>query len=320
VADVRGTLARFEAWFFADKHALHGVALCRILVGLAIIGLLGTNFASRSVLAGPASSWAKPARDLSEFPEIGLVAGHGNAYVTVFYLATMVLAALFTIGWHTRIVGVLALIGHVALIEQNPAVGDQGDNILRIGMIWLLLMHSSEVWSLDALRRRGPILPLWFTNGVHNIALCALAFQIVVVYVSAAIFKLKGGLWRDGTALYYPLQLPAFRPFPLLSDLLVGNSLILGLATYSALGIQLLFPPLLLNRITRRIALTAVVLLHLAIAVLMALPWFSLSMVAFDAIFVSTATYVAVDRWVRTGIMRLPSPFARRRSRRSPAT
>jgi len=303
MTDLREVHTRIENWLFADKHALHGVAMCRILAGISVIGLLGTNFGSRSVLVGPASSWAGPSRELSEFPFLGLVSGHGPVYVTVFYLATMLFAALFTLGWHTRVVGVFTLIGHVALIEQSPVIGDQGDNILRIGMIWLLLMHTSEVWSLDARRRREPVLPLWFTNGLHNTALCGLVLQIVVIYIAAALFKLQGALWRDGTALYYPLQLPQFRPFPWLSDLLVGNSLILGVATYAAVGIQLLFPPMLLHRITRRIALTFVILLHLSIAVLMGLPWFSLSMVAYDAIFVSTATYVAFDKWIRKSLM-----------------
>lgn len=144
-----------------------------------------------------------------------------------------------TFGWHTRAVGILAIIGHVALIEQNPMVGDQGDIILRIGMIWLLLMHSSEVWSLDARRPCAHVVPLWFTNALHNIALCALTFQIVVIYIAASLFKLQGVLWRDGTALYYPPQLPAYRPFPWLSDLLIGNGLILGVATYAAVGIRL---------------------------------------------------------------------------------
>lgn len=316
---------RVENWFFADKRALYGLALCRILAGLSIIGLLGTNWRSRSLLLGPASVWAKSARDLSEFPEVGLVAGHSAVYVTIFYLVTMFLALLFTLGWHTRLVGVLALIGHIALIEQNPAIGDQGDNVLRLGMMWLLLTHSSDVWSLDSRRRANteekfvshgslgvrvknavtnlwnthPVLPRWFTNGVHNIALCGLAFQVVVIYISAGMYKTQGALWQHGTALYYPLQLQEYQPIPFLTDMLVTNGVILGISTYMAVFIQLMFPPLLLNRITRRFALTFVILLHLGITVLMALPWFSLAMVAYDAIFVSTTTYIALDKWLR---------------------
>lgn len=316
---------RVEHWFFSDKRSLYGLALCRILAGLSIIGLLGTNWPSRSLLVGPSSVWAKPAHDLSEFPEIGLVAGHSAVYVTIFYLITMLLALLFTLGWHTRLVGILALICHVALIEQNPAIGDQGDNVLRLGFMWLLLTHSSEAWSLDSRRRANseelslsggpaglriknalknlwnshPVLPRWFTNGVHNIALCGLAFQVVVIYISAGMYKTQGPLWQHGTALYYPLQLQEYQPIPFVTDLLVTNGVILGISTYMAVFIQLMFPPLLLNKITRRFALTFVILLHLGITVLMALPWFSLAMVAYDAIFVSTMTYIALDKWLR---------------------
>jgi hypothetical protein len=72
-----------------------------------------------------------------------------------------------------------------------------------------------------------------------------------------------------------------------------------ALATYVVLITQLYFPVLLLNPVTRRIAIALVIVLHLSIAVLMALPWFSLSMIAFDAIFVSTSTFVLLDRWIR---------------------
>lgn len=298
-------MSRFSIWLFADKRALHGAAACRILAGLTILGLLGTNFASRNVLAGPASSWADPERSRSPFPEIGLIAGRDATFVTVFHLVTMALAAAFVLGWHTRISGLLALIGHIALIEQNPILGDQGDNILRIGMIWLLLMHTSAAWSLDAGRLGTRRIPLWFSNVVHNVALCALVAQVLIVYVAAGLFKLEGELWRDGTALYYPLQLPSYRTVPWASDLLTNNEVVLAMATWSALGIQLLFPLLLLHRLTRRVALVLVVGLHLSIAVLMALPWFSLAMVAYDAIFVSTATYAALDerlrRWRSSG-------------------
>jgi hypothetical protein len=51
--------------------------------------------------------------------------------------------------------------------------------------------------------------------------------------------------------------------------------------------------------VSRRVAIAAVIVLHVSIAVLMALPWFSLSMLAFVAIFVSASTYAALDRWLQ---------------------
>jgi hypothetical protein len=55
----------------------------------------------------------------------------------------------------------------------------------------------------------------------------------------------------------------------------------------------------LLNLVARKVIIALVVVFHLAIAVLMALPWFSLSMLAFDTIFLNESTYVAADGWVR---------------------
>lgn len=309
-------MRRIQTWLFADKHALRGAAMARILAGLAILGLLTTNFLSRNVLFGPGSAWAGPAREEAGFPEAALVTGHGTTFVTMFYLATMVLAALFTVGWHTRVVGPLTLMCHIAIIEQNPVVGDQGDNILRIGMIWMLFMHTSEFWSLDARGPRRRILPLWLSNAMHNAALIALGSQVVISYVVAGMFKIKGEPWGAGTALYYPLQVSQFRPLPWVNDLVTSNATLLAVATYAAFSIQLAFPFMLLNRLTRRLALMIVVGMHVSIAVLMALPWFSLSMIAFDAIFVSTATYVAFDRWIRPSWWR--SSDGPRRSRKSP--
>jgi hypothetical protein len=192
----------------------------------------------------------------------------------------------------------------VSIIERAPVVGDQGDNILRIGLFLLLFMQTDEYWSLDARRRSRldrdrPWLPRWFSNGVHNVALAALAFQAVAVYFWAGLAKARGELWQDGTALYYPLQLPEFRPFPLLNDALTEVGVIVAMATYAAFFIQLAFPFALLNPVARKAIIALVVVFHLAIAVLMALPWFSLSMLAFDTIFLNESTYVAADRWTR---------------------
>jgi hypothetical protein len=295
-------------WLLEDKRALHGAAAARILSGCAVLGLLVSNIRHRDILFGPGSVWAEPiqggAGDGSHYWPTELVAQLGGTAFLFYYLAVIVLAGLWTLGWQTRLVGVLMLVGEVSLIERAPLVGDQGDNILRVGLVLLLLMQTDEYWSLAARRRtrrgaRHPLLPLWLTNGVHNTALAMLAFQVVVVYFSAGMAKARGDLWQHGTALYYPLQLQEFRPFPFLNDLFTHVGLVVGVATYVVLIAELGFGFALLHPVSRRVAIAGVIVLHASIAVLMALPWFSLSMIAFVAIFVSTTTYVALDGWLR---------------------
>jgi hypothetical protein len=313
-------ILRLETWFMHDKHALHGLSLSRILSGCAVLGLLLTNFPYRSITFGEGASWMDPVQKASDYHEPPLIAGLGSTGFTVFYLFTILIAVLFVLGWRTKLVGPVMLVSWIAIIESGGFLGDQGDNALRIGLILIIFTETSEYWSLDARRRRraeaqaepagrgsavlhrlrtsGSVLPTWFSNTFHNIALVCLAFELVIIYISAGMFKTQGPLWQHGTALYYPLQLPQYEPFPGLTDLFTHVGVIIGVATYMAVFVQLFFPPLLLNRITRRIALVFVVLLHLGIAVLMALPWFSLAMVAFDAIFVSSATYIALEKWL----------------------
>jgi hypothetical protein len=295
-------------WLLEDKRALHGAAAARILSGCAVLGLLVSNIRHRDILFGAGSVWAEPiqggAGEAPHYWPTELVAQMGSTVLLFYYLAVIVLAALWTLGWQTRIVGVLMLIGEVSLIERAPLVGDQGDNILRVGLVLLLLMQTDEYWSLAARRRtrrgaRDPWLPLWLTNGVHNIALAALAFQVVVVYFSAGMAKARGDLWQHGTALYYPLQLQEFRPFPFLNDVFTHFGLAVGVATYVVLIVELGFVFALFNPASRRIAIAGVIVLHASIAVLMALPWFSLSMIAFVAVLVDTSTYVALDRRLR---------------------
>jgi uncharacterized membrane protein YphA (DoxX/SURF4 family) len=316
----------FESWILTDKRSIYGASLARILSGCAVMGILITNFRVRNLLFGQGSVWNKPLQENNAkmyWPPRVIVDHMGNTTFLFYYLAVIFVALLFVLGWHTRLVGPLMLIGHVSIIERIPVLGDQGDNILRVGLLLLLFMHTSEHWSLDARRRarhaaepmgRGagsvgavvrnlynshPVLPLWLSNGVHNVVLIALAWQLMIIYFSAGMFKVQGALWQHGTALYYPLQLQEYKPFPFLTDAFTHIGVVVGAATYVAVVVQLLFSLALIHPITRRIAIFCALMFHLSIAILMALPWFSLSMIAFDAIFVSTSTFILFDGWIR---------------------
>ncbi len=316
-----------QNWLFCDKNALYGASFARILSGCAVLGILITNFRQRNLLFGPGSIWNKERQDTGLYWQPDIVDGMSSTTFLFFYLAVIALGVLWVLGWHARVVGPLMLLGNVAIIERIPVLGDQGDNILRVGLFILMFMHTTEYWSLDARRRRKtraaqvarhaggaanvravvvnlwrsqPLLPKWLSNGIHNIAVAMLAFQLTIIYISAGMFKTQGELWQHGTALYYPLQLQEYKPFPFLTDLFTHFGVMVGIATYVVVFTQLFFPLLLIiSTATRRIAISLVLLFHLSIAVMMALPWFSLEMVAFDSIFVSGATYVAFGNWLK---------------------
>lgn len=315
-----------QHWLMCDQRALYGAAAARLFSGVAVTGLLVTNLRWRDIVFGPGSAWSQGEIDAFPYWPPHLFDTLGPTAFLLAYLLIIAAAVCWTVGWHTKLAGLVVLIGHVACVQRTPYLGDSGDSAVRVGLMILLFMNVTEYWSLDSRRRartvpavmlgRGPVaalragltrlwrgqavLPRWFGNGLHNTAVATMAFQIVVIYIAAGMFKTRGEVWQNGTALYYPLQLSEFRPLPFMSDMMTRFDLVIGLVTYVVVFTQLFFPLLLITSVaSRRIAIFIVMVFHVSIAIFMALPWFSAMLIALDAIFISSTTYLFLDRWVR---------------------
>lgn len=303
-----------EDWLFAGAHASWAAAACRIGTGLSVVGLLLANFSSRGMWVGPGSVWAEPARSVSTFPEIALLREVSSDVVTLVYGLTVLAAVAFVLGWHTKLANAATLIGFIAIVAQNPVVSTQGDNLVRVTLLWLLLMRTADHWSLDERRRlrreesgsrarravsSDDALPQWLWTSLHNIGLIGLVTQTLLLYLSAGLDKVSQDDWQNGTALHYTLQLPEYRPFPWLSDLLSGSSAILALATYAVLLTQLFFAPLLLNAVTRRIVIAAAIGVNVVFGIVFATPWSSLALIAVTCLFASSAAFQTIDERVR---------------------
>ena len=307
-----------EGWLLAEPRALYGAALCRIGTALSVLGLLVSNFSSRDVWVGQGSVWAEPSRELSRFPELALLDGVSGDILLVFYVLTILSTIALALGWHTKAANVITLIGFIAVVAQNPVVGDESDNLVRITLLWLLLMQTAERWSLDARRRERRVaasdgsvsamrqawegervFPSWLSSGLHHVGLVGLMTQTVLLFTAGGLDKVSQDVWQRGTALYYTMQLPEFRPYPWLSDTVSRSSIVLAILTYVVLLTQLFFAPLLLNPVTRRIVLATTIAVNVLLAMLLALPWSSLALVALTGLFVCSETYERLDAWLR---------------------
>ncbi len=302
------TRDRLEDWILDHKHALYGAAACRIGTGLAVLGLLLANVTTRDLWVGQASIWAEPARAISRFPELAVLRNVSSDVLTVAYVLTMLAALALMLGWRTKAANVITFVGFIAIVGQNPVVGGQGDNLIRLTLLWLLLMRTSDVWSLDARRKarkrpsrapREEALPVWLSTSFHNLALVALAVQTILVYTAAGLDKISQTTWQNGTALYYTMQLPEYRPFPALSDVLSSSTIILAIVTYTVLLVQLFFAPLLLNPGSRRVVLTVAITVNVVFAVLFAAPWSAVAVIAVTCLFASDEAFEHIDEWVR---------------------
>ncbi|MFK4759617.1 HTTM domain-containing protein [Microbacterium sp. ZW T5_45] len=313
-------------WLWNGKKALYGLAVTRILFGLTALGLLASNFGTRLYTFGPGSAWnGEMAQPVSDFPQIWLfsafhaVMGNGVAY-TALYLLLAALAVLFVLGWRFRIVLPVFFCLWVGFIEANDMVGDQGDNMFRIALLLLFFADPAARWSLDARRRAKS--GDWFAVGsqpallgtmFHNLALVALTAQVCFVYASGALFKAGGEPWEQGYAVYNPLHTARFGTWPVLTELFTTWGPLVVALSWGSILVQVAFPLALLTRPTRLIALVGILSFHIGIAVLMGLPWFSLTMIAIDAIFIRDRTWKRLSagvakRWEASKTPPSPEP------------
>ncbi len=302
-----------ENWLFDGKKATYGMAVMRILLGLMVVGSLAANFADRHYVWGAGARWLTPWLTVDEygFPFTAVFGTGDPSFVfTAKYLLLMALAVAFTLGWRTKIVTPLLLVGLAALMRLNPLADDAGDNLVRIMLLFLCFADTARRWSLDARRRSGDehrvrfALPPWVGVLFHNVALMAVAAQVFIIYMTSGLSKVQGDMWQEGVGLYYPLKIDQYAAWPALNDLVYASGLFVTVGSYVTVFVQVLFPLLLLRRGTRVVALLLIFAMHVGIAVTMALPWFSLAMVAADAVFVRDATYLSLARWVRRGRQR----------------
>lgn len=300
-----------ESWLLDSKKALYGLAVTRILLGVAAIGLLLANAGTRLYAFGSGSLWNGESLEAkSAFPQIWLFSSFHHAMsndllYTALYVLLLALAVAFTLGWRFKLVLPVFWVLWVSFIEANDMLGDQGDNMFRIVVFLLIFADPAARWSFDA--RRRAVRPRTRSadreqigNLFHNLTLVVLTAQVSFVYVSGALYKAGGTPWSGGYAVYNPLQTDQFGTWPWLSDLATAWGPAVALATWGSILVQLAFPFLLLTRRTRIFGLAAILSFHIAIAVLMGLPWFSLAMIAVDAIFVPDGTWRGMTTGLRS--------------------
>ncbi|MGP3980784.1 HTTM domain-containing protein [Streptomyces sp. KR80] len=150
-------------------------------------------------------------------------------------------------------------------------------------------------------------------NVVHNGALLVIMAEVCLIYATAGWYKIQGSRWQDGTAVHYPVNLDYFSPWPAISDLLGSSGALVMLITYGTVIVQVAFPFTLLNRRVKNVLLALMMTEHLAFAIALGLPFFSLAMIAADAVFLPTGFLRRIGSWV-SGLCRLPLRTAARES------
>ncbi|MFJ4201797.1 HTTM domain-containing protein [Streptomyces sviceus] len=306
--------------------SLYAAAVLRIGYGLLYLVFLLREFPHRDEIWGPGSPWTPElARQL--FDQTGwasiLTLSDSRPYFESCYALALVTSALFMLGWRTRVVSVLFAVVVASFHARAIFMTDGGDNLILLMALYLVLTACGRRWSLDARRARrqastgrtasSPAVPdadgfrhqlglsrRTLTAVVHNCGMFVIAAQVCFLYGSAGLYKVQGGSWGNGTALHYVLNLDLFRPWPELSLMADEHDVLIAVACYLTVLLQVAFPFVLFGRLKYPV-LTMLLGMHLGIAVLMGLPLFSGAMVIADAVFLPDRFYRSLGRlWPST--------------------
>ncbi|MFJ2771480.1 HTTM domain-containing protein [Streptomyces sp. NPDC087300] len=366
-------MSRFERPLAQGLTKVTGFALGPYQTAVIRIGFSATwllfllrEFPHRHEMYGPDGPWNwDMAQQLiaSNGAFTALMWSDGRLWFEAVYVLAMLSSVLLLLGWRTRAMSVLFMIGVLSLQNRSIFMGDGGDNVIHLMATYLVFTRCGQVWSLDARRaararaagpelaapvdRVGPALwwvlglalagvtfmgelsggwmlffwglllvhGLWWAVGqraprgqwrrlfdvvanlAHNAALLVIMVEACLIYATAGWYKIQGSRWQDGTAVYYPLNLDYFSPWPALSDALSSSGVMLMLVTYGTVAVQVAFPFTLFNRRVKNVLLAAMILEHAVIAIVLGLPFFSLAMITADAVFLPTAFLRRVGGW-----------------------
>lgn len=322
-AGVTGNVAtrvwdRLLHWLLDARRATYGLAVMRIGFGTMTVAILAMYLPNFSYSFGQGSRWGEALFRNSAvndyvwpIPQL-FSRDDPDQLLLLKILVLMAVAVVYALGWRMRIISPVFVIMWLGFAGTNPVILNTGHyQTFRIFLLFLLLADTSRRWSLDARRRArtgadDPALgfgewrlPRWVPVLANNLAIVLIGYQLCVIYVTSALWKLQGTTWVSGVASYYPLQLEELTMFPWLNHLAWQITPAVYLASWLSVYVQLLFPLMLLNRWTRIAGLIMVTGMHFSIGILLALPWFSLMMILGDMIFIRDRSWKQAIAWLK---------------------
>ncbi|MDX1953231.1 MAG: HTTM domain-containing protein [Verrucomicrobiota bacterium] len=271
-----------QAWnrFFFDPIAPTSLAIYRILTGLVFLWNAGILFEDVEEFFGDGVLTEQTALLLNGGQGMNLfrILPDGNAWIFSFFFIHVLSAIFVTLGFATRVNLILLFLTFTSLCHRNPLIVNSGDSFLRICVFFLIFSPAGAALSIDRLIRlargkeQGP--PALITPWVLRL----IQLQTAWLYFTAYLWKIRGELWMNGTAVYYTTRLEEFWRFPL--PYIFEHLWTIKLWTWGTLIIEFAMGTLIWIKELRYWVLLAGILLHLGIDYTMNIPLFGVIMVS----------------------------------------
>jgi hypothetical protein len=305
----RGVAGVWDRFWFTPSQP-HTLALIRICGGAMLLYTHVVWAINLDAFLGP-QAWldAPTAALISQNPE-----GHNYAWsylywiespamLWVAHIAALVVFALLTIGFYTRVMAVLAWAISVAYCNRLAGTLFGLDQINVFIATYLMVGDSGGVWSVDRwLARRKHWRDASGTQGTEtqpridtNIAVRLLQLHMCVIYLFGGIEKMRGDTWWDGSALWLAFASLEYQSLDMTWT--VRYRWLLALLTHITVFWETFYCVLVWPKLTRPIFLALAVAVHAGIALCLGMKTFGIAMIIGNAAFVYPETVAALASW-----------------------
>jgi len=286
--------------FFFGEISPTPIALFRIFYGLLVIATLLLLHSDWLAWYGP-HAWISLATMQSVEPGIRLnlfaILPPSDAWVWAFFWIFLSSAALLTAGLLTRVNSVVVFLCLTSMQQRNLFILHGGDTFLRLAGFFLIFAPAGAALSVDRLIRMWRGVEGRIVQPVSPWAQRMIQIQLVLLYLSSFWWKLKGAGWVNGTALFYVYHLDALRRFPLPPWFF--RPMVLKLASWSALAIELSLGTLIWIKDIRYIVLAFGVALHLWLDYSLNIPLFQWDVLSAYILFVDPTDLARAWNWAK---------------------
>jgi hypothetical protein len=258
-----------------------GVRVLQTVMGLVFLFRAFTELPFADYLYGASGISEDIAYDRVYGPFLGgiLNSFFGWDYGIHLLLLTLAFCGIsYIVGFKTRLITLVSLFTFNLISSRNVEIGDGGDNITQLVLIYMLLLIP-----LDKAFEKGS-LKVW----VHNIGIAAIAAQIMVLYFTAGFMKINGKVWVEGIALFNVSQVETFS-LPLMRGMF-KNPYITTMASYMTMVFLIWFPLAMFSRL-KLVWIAMGISFHMGILGMMGLVTFASTMIGLELFFISDAEY-----------------------------
>ncbi len=224
--------------------------------------------------------------------------GESPTLLWIAHLAALAVFAMLALGWHSRVVSVLAFIIAASYANRSPVSLFGLDQINCLLAMYLMLGPSGACYSLDRwLQKRrwqkahgespqaAAALPPIAPSIGANVGIRFIQLHMCVIYLFAGLGKLAGTSWWDGTAIWGSVANLEYQSIDM--TWLWAHPLLINVLTHVTVWWEVSYPALVWPRLTRPIVIALAVPLHLGIAFFLGMITFGTVMLFGNLAFVS---------------------------------